>query len=246
MNQRLLILIGVSLLMSRVPGEPNAASVGNGDYVVLLHGLGRTAASMKRVEWALEKRGYRVVNVSYPSTRLSVQQAADSWLADLLKERTPDRAAKVHFVTHSLGGIVLRQYLAEHRIENLGRVVMLAPPNQGSELADKFKGNFLFKCFTGSAGQQLGTNASSLPARLGPADFELGIIAGDVSLNAFLSASLPGDDDGKVSVQSTRLAGMKDFLVVRHSHTWMMWRKDVTSAIARFLQSGDFSGSGRR
>ena len=211
-----------------------------GDYVVLIHGLGRTAFSMKRVEWALERENYRVINVSYPSTRFSIEDAARGWLGDILNERTPDRTVKINFVTHSLGGIVLRQYLLDHKIENLGRVVMLAPPNQGSELADKLKGNVLYKLFTGPSGQQLGTDALSLPKRLGPADFELGVIAGDRSLNPLFSAWIPGPDDGKVSVQSTHLEGMKDFLLVHHSHTWMAWRKGVADAIIQFLKTSRF------
>ena len=213
---------------------------GHPDYVVLLHGLGRTSLSLKRLEWALGKEGYRVVNLSYPSTRISIQEAASQWLTEVLNQRTPDKTAKTHFVTHSLGGIVLRQYLSQIKIENLGRVVMLAPPNQGSELADKLKTNFLYKCFTGRSGQQLGTDADSLPKQLGPAGFELGVIAGDRSLNPLFSAWLPGPDDGKVSVRSARLEGMQDFLVTHHSHTWMMWRREVIQAVSRFLKTGRF------
>ncbi len=212
----------------------------HGDYVVLIHGLGRTAWSMKRLDWTLTTEGYRVINVSYPSARLSIQDAADDWLAGVLAERASDRTVKIHFVTHSLGGIVLRQYLLEHQVENLGRVVMLAPPNHGSELADRLQHNRLYKLLTGPAGQQLGTGASSLPNQLGPAAFEVGIIAGDRSLNPCFSAWIPGLDDGKVSVRSTPLQGMQDFLLVHHSHTWMMWRKDVTAAVTRFLSSGRF------
>ena len=211
-----------------------------GDYVVLLHGLGRTTVSMKRLEWALEKAGHRVINESCPSIRLSIQDAARCWLGRILKERTPDRTARIHFVTHSWGGIVLRQYLAEQKIENLSRVVMLAPPNQGSELADKLKGNLLYQFITGPSGQQLGTDASSAPRRLGRADFALGIIAGDRTLNPAFSAWIPGPDDGKVSVRSTQLPGMRDWLVVHHSHTWMAWRKDVTVAVRQFLARGHF------
>jgi pimeloyl-ACP methyl ester carboxylesterase len=208
--------------------------------VVLVHGLGRTALSMKGLDWALTKEGYRVINASYPSTRLSVQDAADDWLVGLLQEQAFDRATKIHFVTHSLGGIILRHYLAEHPIENLGRVVMLAPPNRGSELVDQLRHKPLYKFLTGPAGQQLGTEPSSLPNRLGPATFELGIIAGDRSLNPRFSAWILGPDDGKVSVRSTRLHGMQDFLIVHHSHTWMMWRSAVTGAVVRFLKCGSF------
>src|SRR6185295_16595733 len=139
----------------------------------------------------------RVINVSYPSTRLSIQAIADQWLANLIPKATSDRTVKIHFVTHSLGGIVLRQYMLTHPVKNLGRVVMLAPPNQGSELADRFQHNFLYKFFTGPAGQELGTDPVSVPNRLGPAAFEVGIIAGDSSLNPVLSAWIPGPDDGK-------------------------------------------------
>jgi pimeloyl-ACP methyl ester carboxylesterase len=210
------------------------------DYVVLLHGLGRTPLSMKRLEWTLKGQGYRVINMAYPSTRISVQDAADHWLAKVLKEQAGDPHVKIHFIGHSLGGIVLRQYLSNHRIENLGRVVMLAPPNHGSELADRLKNNLLYRLATGPAGQQVGTDSASLPRQLGPVDFELGVIAGDRSFNPLFSAWLPGPDDGKVSVRSTEIAGMKDFLVVHHSHTWMMWNKQVTSAVAQFLSSGLF------
>lgn len=214
-----------------------------GDYVVLLHGLGRTAWSMKRLEWALTKEGYRVVNVSYPSTRFPIQELARHYLTALLRERTPDRQVKIHFVTHSLGGIVLRQFLRDQPLPNLGRVVMLAPPNHGSELADHLKHNPLFRFFLGPSGQQLGTGPDSVPRQLGPAHFELGVIAGDRSLNPLFSAWLPKPNDGKVSVQSAKLEPMQDFLVVHHTHTWMVWNKEVIGAVIRFLERGQFKNT---
>jgi pimeloyl-ACP methyl ester carboxylesterase len=206
----------------------------------LVHGLGRTARSLKRIEWTLEGAGYRVINESYPSTRLSVEEAANVWLASLLEDRTPDQSARIHFVTHSLGGLVVRQYLADHQLANLDRVVMLAPPNQGSELADRLKNNLLFKFIDGPAGQQLGTDSTNLPARLGPVAFELGVIAGDRSLNPLFSACLPKPNDGKISVQSTAVEGMREQLVIHGTHTWMMWRGDVARAVVRFLEEGAF------
>jgi triacylglycerol lipase len=211
-----------------------------GDYVVLLHGLGRSTASMKRLEWTLTRRGYRVVNVSYPSTKVSVQEAAANSLTIISRIQNQDPDAKVHFVTHSMGGIVLREYLANHRMKNLGRVVMIAPPNQGSQLADKLQRHKLYRFLTGPAGQQLGTGAALLPRKLGAADFELGVIAGDRSLNPLFSAIIPGTDDGKVSVANTRLEGMSDFVVLHASHTWLPWRRSVGKATARFLESGQF------
>jgi triacylglycerol lipase len=214
-----------------------------GDYVVLLHGLGRSASSMKNMERALKQEGYRVVNVSYPSTSQTIEDSAAISLAGILKEHIQDPAAKVHFVTHSLGGIVLREYLAHHQVAHLGRVVMLAPPNQGSELVDHMKNGWLYRYFTGPAGQELGTDPESLPNRLGPANFELGIIAGDCSVNPFNSARLPGPDDGKVSVARTHLDGMSDFLVVHYSHTWLAARREVIQATIRFLARNHFAAT---
>jgi pimeloyl-ACP methyl ester carboxylesterase len=212
------------------------------DYVILLHGLGRTPLSMKRLEWALKKQNYRVINLGYPSTRISIEDAANHWLGDVLKNRTTDPEAKIHFVAHSLGGIVLRQYLSNHEIRNLGRVVMLAPPNHGSELAERLRDNYFYRLATGPAGQQLGTSEGSVPRRRGPIDFQLGVIAGDRSLNPLFSSWIPGPDDGKVSVRSAAIPGA-DFLVVHHSHTWMTWSKHVTVAVGRFLQTGHFANS---
>ncbi len=229
-----------SALLQAAGEEPGNLFPHAKDYVVLLHGLGRTSFSMKRLEWALKRQNYRVINPGYPSTRLSIQEIANGWLGDMLSRRITDHTVKIHFVTHSLGGIVLRQYLSEHKLENLGRVVMLAPPNQGSELADRLKGNCFYRCFTGPSGQQLGTDAFSTPKRLGPADFTLGVIAGDRSLNPLFSAWIPGSDDGKVSVRSTQMGGMQDFLVVHHSHTWLAWNRTVITAVVQFLKTGRF------
>src|SRR5882672_1359638 len=167
------------------------------DAVILVHGLGRTRFSMKMLEWTLRRKGYLVINMGYPSTRVPVEEAAKDWLAPRVSEAS-EAGGRVHFVTHSLGGIVVRQYLKNHELVNLGRVAMLAPPNQGSELADAFCGSKWYRRTTGPAGQQLGCAASSLPNTLGPANFDSGIIAGDRSLNPRFSALIPGRDDGKV------------------------------------------------
>jgi pimeloyl-ACP methyl ester carboxylesterase len=210
------------------------------ECVVLLHGMGRTSLSMKRMEWALKGAGYRVVNVSYPSRRQTVEQLSEDYLQMLMATRVPADVVKVHFVTHSLGGILLREFLAHHTVTNLGRVVMLAPPNHGSQLADALRRHALGRWVLGPAGCQLGTAATDVPQRLGPPTFPLGIIAGDVSLNPFFSRVLPVPNDGKVSVESTKLAGMTDFMVVHSSHTWMMWRAKTLRETAAFLREGRF------
>jgi len=239
------MLFAVSVRLCAAGPVTAAPAHTNGDYVVLLHGLIRSATAMKRLEWAFDEAGYRVINVTYPYTKHSIEDIAGISLAEVLQERIQDPNVKVHFVTHSIGGIVLREYLANHQLTNLGRVVMIAPPNHGSELVDTFKGFPLYKFFTGPAGQQLGTDSNSLPQLLGPAHFQLGVIAGDRTLNPFYSWFLPGADDGKVSVASTRLEGMDDFLVVHSSHTYLSWRKQVVEACVEFVANGKFPTKAR-
>jgi triacylglycerol lipase len=211
-----------------------------GDYVVLLHGMGRTAISMKGLEWYLSKRGYRVINVTYNSRKYSVEALAENYLRPLLDKKITDRSAKVNFVTHSLGGIIVREYFKEFAVENLGRVVMLAPPNHGSEIIDFLKAHCLTRNFLGASGRELGTSTNSLPNRLGAVQFECGIIAGDRSLNPFLSSFLCRPNDGKVTVASAKVEGMGDLLVLHSTHTWLMWRKKSLDQIQFFLRSGHF------
>ena len=235
------------LLAVMAPGlSPEATAGENGDYVVLLHGSGRTALSMKWIEWHLRRRGYRVINETYPSQSLPVPALADDFLRNLLACRINDSSATVHFVTHSLGGIIVRQYFVNHSPPNPGRVVMLAPPNQGSEIIDHLRGSALLRKILGPGRLFLGTAADDLPKRLGPVRFECGVIAGDRSLNPFLSAMLPGTSDGEVTVESAKVAGMRDFLVLHSSHTWLMWRRETVRQTCRFLETGAFDHSCRQ
>jgi len=210
------------------------------DCVILLHGLRRTRRSMKKIEKILSLQGYNVLNLNYPSTKYSIEFLADEILSDAIEQCQKRFPPRIHFVTHSLGGIIVRYYLNHHQLSNLGRVVMLSPPNQGSELADYLKRNFIYKKINGPAGQQLGTDKNSLPLNSGPVNFELGIIAGRRSLNLLSSMIIPGPNDGSVSIERTKVSGMKDFLVLPHSHTFIMKSKDVIDQVIHFLKHGAF------
>lgn len=209
------------------------------DTVVLLHGLGRTPLSMKRLGGRLTSHGFRVVNLGYASTTQPMEKLTAT-LRDRLAAMPSGQTGRIHFVTHSMGGIVLRAFLKDSPPPNLGRVVMLSPPNQGSELVDRFGRNPVVRLFWGPAGLQMGTGDGSLPNRLGPVDFELGVITGNRSLNPLFSACIPGPDDGTVSVRRAAVAGMKDFLIVPASHTFIMRRATVARQVAWFLQHGHF------
>jgi pimeloyl-ACP methyl ester carboxylesterase len=212
------------------------------DGVVLLHGLCRSNASMRPMAAALTAAGYVVENVDYPSRSAGIAALSDEVIDAALQRPALAGCHQIHFVTHSMGGILVRSHFARHHDARLGRVVMLGPPNQGSEVVDRLHGWRVFHAINGPAGGELGTDGDSLPRRLGPVTFELGVIAGDRSINWINSWMIPGSDDGKVSVASTRVAGMKDHLVVHTTHPFLMKNRQVIAATIRFLKTGAFAG----
>ncbi len=224
---------------ARVAASPPSSGQ---ESVILLHGLARTRRSMAALAEALTAAGYHTVNLGYPSRTATVEALAMQTIPAALDLCSAAEATRIHFVTHSMGGLLVRYYLTRRAIENLGRVVMLAPPNQGSELCDALRENFFYRWYNGPAALQLGTGPNDLPARLGPVDYPVGVIAGNVHsfFDAWLSKRIPGEDDGKVSVERTKVAGMADFVVLPYTHPFIMGEDKTIGQTIHFLRHGVF------
>ncbi|MEX0283000.1 MAG: esterase/lipase family protein [Paracoccaceae bacterium] len=209
-----------------------------GHCVLLIHGLGRTPFSLAPMQVLLEARGYTVVNVGYASRQAPVEELAAEVLPPAYRECGPRR---IHAITHSMGGIVFRAGMTQTRPPFLGRVVMLAPPNQGSQLVDMLGEIEVFGWVGGPAGVQLGTGPDSLPLRLPPVDYPVGVIAGSQTINPYFSSVVDGPDDGKIAVSETVVEGMRAQLILPVTHTFMMNNPQVIAQALSFIETGAFA-----
>lgn len=225
------------LLISLIPLMATA-----GDCVVLLHGLARTAGSMDEMAERLEEAGFQVVNLDYPSRHHPVAELAERAVPEGLRRCADAGDGPPHFVTHSLGGILVRHYYARHPEQKPARVVMLGPPNRGSQVVDELHDMPGFAFWNGPAGGQLGTGPDSVPVQLPPVTFPTGVIAGTQSINLILSTYLPNPDDGKVSVANARVEGMDACIAMPVTHPFMMGDEDVIRQTLHFLRHGRFDG----
>lgn len=210
------------------------------DCVIMLHGLARSSSSFFIMQTALEGIGYDVINIDYPSTKERIEELSTTIIPTSIESCKTDE--DIHFVTHSMGGILVRYYLknAEIRPKILGKIVMMGPPNKGSPIVDKLADVPGFELWNGEAGGQLGTDAQSIPNLLGAVDYPLGVIAGNQTVSPVFSALIDGPDDGKVSVESTKVAGMHDHIILPVTHTFMMNNPAVFKQVAHFLREGKF------
>ncbi len=214
------------------------------DGVVILHGLSRRSASMNKIEKKLKKQGYYTVNVDYPSRQKCIEDLAISAIETALQKcQKNSHQGKIHFVTHSMGGIIVRYYLAHHKIEKLGRIVMLAPPNKGCHLVDIYRRWGILKMACGTSVLQLGTDKNSMPVSLPSVDYPVGIIAGntDWPLFFFNKLFLKGANDGVVTIENTKVEGMQDFIEINWSHSFIVFSDVAIQQICHFLQNGCFN-----
>ncbi len=230
---RLIALLAVMFQCAyAAPHEPN------GEYVVLVHGILRSSAHMQPLADYLTECGYDVINIDYPSTHYPIEYLIDH-IAQDLDHLIMDKSRRVHFVGYSMGGLLVRGIVAQHRPEHLGRIVLIAPPNHGSEVANFWKNNILYQWLYGPAGQQLTTDVD-WEKIFGPVDDELGIIAGDRTIDPFSSYLIGIMNDGKVSVESTKLEGMTDHVIIAATHTFFPSNKEAQIQVCAFLKTGHF------
>ncbi|HVQ72831.1 MAG TPA: alpha/beta fold hydrolase [Bradyrhizobium sp.] len=225
--------------MSEAATDPNVTQ----DGVVLLHGISRTALSFRKMQLALERAGFATLNLDYASRRKPLEGLAED--IDPAIQHFADRVdGPIHFVCHSMGGLLARVYIARHRPKHLGRVVMLGTPNSGSEIVDRLKNIGVYRAFFGPAGQQLGTQRdAAIEALFPPVDYPVGIIAGNRSIYPIASRFLPKPHDGRVSVTNTKLDGMADHIVIRTSHPWLPRNSIAIAQTIAFLRDAKFDAT---
>ncbi|MCK1651932.1 alpha/beta fold hydrolase [Bradyrhizobium sp. 149] len=224
--------------MHEVPQSGEARYPG----VVLLHGIARTSASLIKLERALQASGFATLNIDYASRRKAIAALADDIHPEVA--RFAERDAPLHFVAHSMGGLVARAYIAKYRPDRLAGVVMLGTPNGGSEVADLLRGSRLYRAFYGPAGLELTTGATTGSDALPAVDYPVGVIAGNRFIDPVAGLFvLPKPNDGRVSVQSAMLAGMTDHITVKASHTGLPRRAIAIAQTITFLREGRFRPS---
>jgi pimeloyl-ACP methyl ester carboxylesterase len=216
----------------------------SGEAVILIHGMARSSKSMHKLRrhLELEREGFRTFSFTYPSTKVDIAQSAE-YLHSVIESL--DGIDRIHFVVHSMGGLVVRAWLANHSDPRIGRMVMIATPNQGADLADRFRRNMLFRAVFGPAGQQLTRDPEGFVAGLPVPEFEFGVIAGGRGTEAGYNPLIPGDDDGTVSVECTRLPGAADFALIDRLHTFLITDPEARAYTVRFLKEGRFREEGK-
>lgn len=211
------------------------------EQVVLLHGILRSKLDMFPLSKYLEDRGYRALNLLYPSREQSLEDLSDFVHEKIMGWADYDESAPLNFVTHSMGGLITRYYIARRAPENLGKVVMLGPPNTGSEFADWLSDTEIlapiFKSVFGPASTQLRTDHKHID---GDITYPLGIIAGNASINPLAPWILQGAHDGIVPVERTKIEGMRDHIVIPATHSFMMFNPSVMEQVYQFLKNGKF------
>lgn len=230
---------------TRSKRETTRVHEGPGDTVVLVHGLRWwSLGGMSWMSRQLNRHGYRVVEVRYPSRQLDCDVLVRNYVAPAVGEHNTHRDAPIHFIGHSMGGALSHRFLEENPPPNLGRCVFIGIPYHGTPLADVLAKKLPWSLpIIGPAVASLNTTTDGWTTRLQPPEFPVGVIMGDRSNYPFFSPFIPGADDGVVPVRSGRFEGTADFLMLHEAHIQMLKSRDVLEQSVRFLESGAFDHS---
>ncbi len=216
------------------------ASTQSDECVILVHGLRGSSSSFESLQQRLTKEGYAVLLIDYPSTKFTIPTLANSLFSEVLARSGPEQFDSLHVIAHSMGAIMVRYYLQEHALDRLGRVVFLSPPNHGIELINRFDWCAWFRKFNGPGGMQLAAGDTNFVESLQPPDYPVGILMSSRSINPVASMFIPGKDDGRVSIKSAKLEGMRDFKLISTNHHVIMRKQATISAAIHFLKNGYF------
>lgn len=231
-----LILAGLGVSTCAAERTSAARDAADRETVVLLHGLGRSESAMWFLASRIEAAGFDVVRIGYDSLGAPPERilAAVSQKIDACCKESP---RPVHLVGHSLGGLIIRAYLAENELRTPGRVVLIATPNAGTPLVDAYRDSWWMD-LAGPTAKSLGTDPDSFPNSLPAPDYPLGVIAG--VRDARFVDLIPGDDDGLVPLESTKVTGMVDFTIVESNHLLLRYSQEVARQTNAFLRTGEF------
>jgi len=213
--------------------------------VIVLHGIAMSRVWMAGIAWRLRRQGYAVQNLAYPSRKRTFDKLAEG-IAPAIDTAFETSGQPVNFVAHSTGALLVRCYAQKYGAEKIGRVVMIGAPNHGSEVADFLRRFPPFKWYFGPVGQALGTSVDDMGPKLPPVPFECGIIAGRNHYFHFPTSyivDIPRPNDGLVTVDSTKVDGMKDHVVIFGDHSLMVWMPSVWKLALQFLAAGSFKGA---
>lgn len=238
-----LLLLWTLLFLSSCANQQAAQQLkqgGSSEYVLLLHGLGRNNMAMWLLASRLEDAGFHVHRVGYDSFNTSIPEIEEH-IAEQVDSYTSTVSGTIHFVGHSMGGLLIRAYLEDHILPSLGRTVLIGTPNKGTPVADRVKGNWLLETFNSPA-EELGTK-DSFPLSLEQPYYPVGVIAGRVD-SCIADYFIPGENDGLVPVESTKVSNMSDFIVVDSGHSFLRYDKTVADQTIFFLLNGHFRRQG--
>ncbi|ARU56935.1 lipase [Oleiphilus messinensis] len=239
----LILLLGIGLVScaTKTTALQSTAYI-ESECVVLVHGLWRSGAAMQPIAEVLNQSGYNVVVIDYPSTRLAIPSLARTYIHEGVQECADSHPTKIHLVSHSMGAILIRQYLQDHMLPSGSKVVMLSPPNQGSELSERFAGRWWFDGVVGPAASSL--TQHGIISRLAPLTVPVGIIAAKRNWSLWPDALLPEPNDGTVSLSSMALPEMNDWIEIESGHAMMRFNSAVQAQILHFLQHSHFLHTG--